>query len=317
MLKAVVRALRSLNDWRLWGAGLVTVIGIAAVESHHMWSPPGGQGRAVVKLAIYWGMWLLWPAALLFVLRVDRPCPARQPACVRSASVLMLVVSRRPHLGALHRAEPAARRRDPCLQRLRRARGAGGGPARRPVRAARPARAPGAAAQRPGCRRGAGGRRLDLRARPRPARRAGAAAGDPPQDLRRSSATTTRLRPAPTCASPCSTLLAEMRIESVHGRRVALGRCELVGLGRPARRRDGTRPEDTGGREVADAQPGPAGDPDPRSRMPSCTCRPATPPRCWPRTPTAGRSTCPGSPMRCWPAWATGASRRGSTSGPT
>ncbi len=70
MLSTSVRAIRGLSDWRLWGALIVTAIGIAAVESNQHWSPPGGQGRAVVKLSIYWLSWLAWPAALLYTLHL-------------------------------------------------------------------------------------------------------------------------------------------------------------------------------------------------------------------------------------------------------
>lgn len=70
MLRETLRALRGLGDWRLWGALLVTAVGIAAVEAQQHWPPAGGEGRAVVKLGLYWGAWLLWPGMLLALLRL-------------------------------------------------------------------------------------------------------------------------------------------------------------------------------------------------------------------------------------------------------
>jgi predicted MPP superfamily phosphohydrolase len=64
-----IRSLRGLSDWRLWAAGFVTAVGIAAVEAANTWYLQGGHGRAIVKLTIYWAMWLAWPAAALLLLR--------------------------------------------------------------------------------------------------------------------------------------------------------------------------------------------------------------------------------------------------------
>lgn len=65
-----IRSLRGLNDWRLWAAGIVTAIGVAVVETQGIWSVPGGQGLTTGLLAVYWGLWLLWPLALLYLLRI-------------------------------------------------------------------------------------------------------------------------------------------------------------------------------------------------------------------------------------------------------
>lgn len=65
-----IRSLRGLNDWRLWAACIVTVIGVALVETQSVWSAPGRQAVTTVRLVSYWGSWLLWPLALLFLLRV-------------------------------------------------------------------------------------------------------------------------------------------------------------------------------------------------------------------------------------------------------
>jgi predicted MPP superfamily phosphohydrolase len=67
-MRQAVRSLRGLEDWRLWAAGAVTVVAIALIEATDLWSTPGRPSFAVFKLAIYWGMWLLWPLALLYLL---------------------------------------------------------------------------------------------------------------------------------------------------------------------------------------------------------------------------------------------------------
>ena len=65
MLRGPIRALRIVNDWRLWVLGAAVALGLAVFEARGAWSPPdGGHARAVVKLAIYWGLWLAWPAAV-------------------------------------------------------------------------------------------------------------------------------------------------------------------------------------------------------------------------------------------------------------
>ena len=70
MLRGPIRALRIVSDWRLWALGAAVALGLAFHEAGLAWSPPdGGHARAVVKLAIYWGLWLAWPAALWLVLR--------------------------------------------------------------------------------------------------------------------------------------------------------------------------------------------------------------------------------------------------------
>jgi uncharacterized protein len=67
-MRTAVRSLRWLNDWRLWAAGIVTAVGLSMIEANDVWTTPGGKPFAVIKLTIYWGLWLLWPLALLFVL---------------------------------------------------------------------------------------------------------------------------------------------------------------------------------------------------------------------------------------------------------
>ena len=69
MLRTPILALRVLRDWRAWGAGAAAVLALALHDAASAWSPEGGHHRAVVKLAIYWGLWLLWPLALLLALR--------------------------------------------------------------------------------------------------------------------------------------------------------------------------------------------------------------------------------------------------------
>jgi uncharacterized protein len=69
-MRGAVRSLRGLDDWRLWAAGIVTAVGLAMIEANDLLVAPGRQSFAVVKLTIYWGLWLLWPLALLFLLRV-------------------------------------------------------------------------------------------------------------------------------------------------------------------------------------------------------------------------------------------------------
>lgn len=70
VLRDAIRSLRGLNDWRLWAAGAVTACGLAVVESSQAWTVPGGQGRAALALALYWVLWLAWPAALVCLLRL-------------------------------------------------------------------------------------------------------------------------------------------------------------------------------------------------------------------------------------------------------
>ncbi len=67
-MRNAARSLRGLNDWRLWAAGIVTAIGVAFVETQGVWSAPGRQALTTGALALYWGLWLLWPLALLYVL---------------------------------------------------------------------------------------------------------------------------------------------------------------------------------------------------------------------------------------------------------
>lgn len=69
MLRGPIRALRIANDWRLWALGLAIAIGLAVFEARDAWSPEGGHQRAVVKLAIFWGLWLAWLAAPWLVMR--------------------------------------------------------------------------------------------------------------------------------------------------------------------------------------------------------------------------------------------------------
>ncbi|MGE5116742.1 MAG: metallophosphoesterase [Betaproteobacteria bacterium] len=70
MLRGFILALRVLRDWRLWGLGAAAVLALALHDAASAWSPDGGHHRAVVKLAIYWGLWLGWPLALLLFLRM-------------------------------------------------------------------------------------------------------------------------------------------------------------------------------------------------------------------------------------------------------
>jgi len=67
-MRGAVRSLRGLNDWRLWVGGVVTAVALAMIEANDLWATPGRQSFAIVKLTIYWGLWLLWPLALLFLL---------------------------------------------------------------------------------------------------------------------------------------------------------------------------------------------------------------------------------------------------------
>lgn len=70
VLRDSVQGVRNLNDWRLWAGGLVTAIALGVIEAQSAWSPPLGKGMTVLKLAIYWAAWLLWPLVLLNVLRL-------------------------------------------------------------------------------------------------------------------------------------------------------------------------------------------------------------------------------------------------------
>ena len=68
--------------------------------------PDGGHQRAIVKLAIYWGLWLAWPAALWL-------CCASPASCAAGARAALLAWrapgrDRRAAVVALRRAEPAA-----------------------------------------------------------------------------------------------------------------------------------------------------------------------------------------------------------------
>lgn len=53
---------------------VAAVLAVAALVVHdatRAWSPPGGgEARAVVKLSIYWGLWFAWPLALLLLWRL-------------------------------------------------------------------------------------------------------------------------------------------------------------------------------------------------------------------------------------------------------
>jgi len=71
MLRSPIRALRAITSWRVWALGAAVAIGLALFEARDAWSPPdGGHQRAIAKLAIYWGLWLAWPAALWLLLRI-------------------------------------------------------------------------------------------------------------------------------------------------------------------------------------------------------------------------------------------------------
>jgi predicted MPP superfamily phosphohydrolase len=92
MMRGAVRSLRGLNDWRLWAAGLVTAVAFAMIEAKDLWTTPGRQSFAVVKLAIYWGMWLLWPLALLFLLGLISHLVRGRLLRALSAMILLAVV---------------------------------------------------------------------------------------------------------------------------------------------------------------------------------------------------------------------------------
>lgn len=54
---------------RAWAAAAVAACGVALAASlfelPNFWTTPGGAHRAVVKLMIHWGLWLAWPLALV------------------------------------------------------------------------------------------------------------------------------------------------------------------------------------------------------------------------------------------------------------
>lgn len=87
MLRTLLRGLRLLQDWKLWGAALVSAFGIAFVEATDAWSPPGGMGTTVLRLWFYWSLWLLWPLALLLAFRFLRQASRGRP--VRAARSLL------------------------------------------------------------------------------------------------------------------------------------------------------------------------------------------------------------------------------------
>lgn len=61
--------LDALQDRRLWGLAVLAVLAGSVIEAEDTWWPGGSHWRSSVKLMIYWGSWLVWPAALLMLLR--------------------------------------------------------------------------------------------------------------------------------------------------------------------------------------------------------------------------------------------------------
>lgn len=91
LLRDSSHGVRNLNDWRLWAAGLVTAIALGVIEAQSAWSPPLGKGMTALKLALYWAAWLLWPLALLNLLRlVGHLVRGRVWRALRAAAVLAL-----------------------------------------------------------------------------------------------------------------------------------------------------------------------------------------------------------------------------------
>jgi len=229
MLKAILRALRGLDDWRLWGALVVTAVGIAAVESQQHWPPPGGEGRAIVKLSIYWGLWLLWPAMLLMLMRtIGHALNLRLFRMLVSAGLLVL-------FGGL----AWARFIEPNQIRV--------------VETSISTQCGMRVALVSDIHSGLFGRSGQIEALVSELNAQDVAAvliaGDftyePERDLRRALGPLAALRhktyavlgnhdeasPGPVLREPLLKTLADLRIEVIEGRRVPFGRCELAGLG--------------------------------------------------------------------------------------
>lgn len=229
MLNAPLRALRGLSDWRLWGALVVTALGIAAVESQQHWPPPGGEGRAIVKLSIYWGMWLLWPAMLVLLMRtLSHALNRRFVRMLLSLALLVLcgglAWARFVEPNQIRTVETSVSTQ--CGVRVALVSDFHSGLFVR-------------------------GDQLEALVRALNAEDVGAVliAGDwtyePERDLRRALAPFAGLRhkafavlgnhdeasPGPALREPLLKTLADLRIDVIEGRRVALGRCELAGLG--------------------------------------------------------------------------------------
>jgi len=90
-LRSSTRGVRTLNDWRLWAAGLVTALALGVIEAQSAWSPPLGKGFTALKLALYWALWLLWPLALLNLLRcIGHLARGRRLHALRALAVLAI-----------------------------------------------------------------------------------------------------------------------------------------------------------------------------------------------------------------------------------
>lgn len=64
-----IEPLRWLYDRRFWAVGVAVALAVAVWEAEDTWWPGGSHWRSTVKLVLYWASWLLWPALVAFVLR--------------------------------------------------------------------------------------------------------------------------------------------------------------------------------------------------------------------------------------------------------
>ena len=91
MLRGPIRALRAITSWRVWALGAAIAVGLAVFEARDAWSPAGaGHQRAIVKLVLYWGLWLAWPAALWLLLRIAAQLRRGRPLGALLALALLL-----------------------------------------------------------------------------------------------------------------------------------------------------------------------------------------------------------------------------------
>lgn len=229
MFRELIRALGALSDWRLWGALVVTAVGLAAVQANQYWSPPGGHGRAILKLAIYWGLWLVWPAIALVLLRaIGQLRRGRLPGFLVSLAMLAglggLAWARFIEPNQLKVVETSLSTR--CGVRVALVSDLHTGLYVSTSQIENMVRALNA---------------QDVDA----VLIAGDFTYEPLHDLRAALAPLAGLRhkayfvlgnhdeasPGPVLRDPLLKVLADMRLELIEGRRLALGRCELVGLG--------------------------------------------------------------------------------------